>query len=129
MARFDSQQVAAALDAKALHLTEKDLARIAESPDTVTKLIDEFPTAAHKTRRQAKLLLDLLTAERGSIEVRKQAAGALIYLAAPVDLVPDDEEGGYDDDAAVIDLAVQRCQETVRVFCTERQLDPNDYFG
>lgn len=127
MARFEMKQVEAALDAKAAHLTEKDLARIVESRAAVMKLVQEFPADQLRARRQGELLFALLEAGSASIETRKQAAGALIYLGAPIDLVPDDQEGGYEDDAAVIACAIRRCEEAVRVHCAQHDLDSSDY--
>ena len=58
---------------------------------------------------------------------RRWAAGALIYLAAPIDIVPDQEKGGYADDAAVVALAFTRSEGPVRTFCQLRGLDLAEY--
>ena len=52
--------------------------------------------------------------------------GALLYLSAPIDLVPDTEDGGFLDDAAILELAVQNIVEELRAFCERRGLDASD---
>jgi len=127
MAAFTKEQVAAALDAKAAHLTKKDLERIAKNRETVLRMVQEFPDSHGQAKRQAVLLLDIIAAGTAPTEALLQAAAALIYLGAPVDLVPDHEEHGYADDAAIVALAVARIEESVRVHCAERSLDPAGY--
>lgn len=127
MSAFSKDQVEKALDAKAAHLTDKDVARIATSGDAVKKLIADFPPAYEKARRQAELLFDLLGDARVPLETRKQAAGALIYLGAPIDLVPDDEADGHADDAAVVALAIERAESAARIYCAEKGLSLADY--
>ena len=41
----------------------------------------------------------------------------MIYLGAPLDIVPDDEEDGYSDDAAIVGLAVAKLETHVRAYC------------
>jgi len=127
MAAFTKEQVAAALDAKAAHLTKKDVERIAKNKDTVLRMVQEFPEAHGQAQRQAVLLLDIIVAGTAPAESLTQAAAALIYLGAPIDLVPDHEEHGYSDDAAIVALAVARIEESVRVHCAERHLDLKNY--
>jgi uncharacterized membrane protein YkvA (DUF1232 family) len=129
MASFTPAQVAAALDTKAGHLGLKDLERVVAGGDAVRQMLLGFPKEHALAGRQAELLLDLLGAGTAPIESRKQAAGALIYLGAPIDLVPDDDEDGYSDDAAVIQLAVTRTEEALRVHCVERGLDFDEYLA
>lgn len=127
MPAFTKEQVAAALDAKAAHLTKKDVERIAKSRDTVLRMVQEFPDSHGQAQRQAVLLLDIIAAGTAPAEALVQAAAALIYLGAPIDLVPDHEEHGYSDDAAIVALAISRIEESVRVHCAERSLDPTTY--
>jgi uncharacterized membrane protein YkvA (DUF1232 family) len=126
---FSREQVEKALDAKAAHLGEKDLGRIAANPEAVHALIAEFPEKWEKARRQARLLFELVADARVALESRKQAAAALIYLGAPIDLVPDDETDGHADDAAVVALAIERTEHAVRVHCAEKGLPLADYLG
>lgn len=127
MAAFTKEQVAAALDAKAAHLTKKDVERIAKNKDTVLRMVQEFPESHAQAQRQAVLLLDIIVASTAPAEALIQAAAALIYLGAPIDLVPDHEEHGYSDDAAIVALAITRIEETVRVHCAERGLELKNY--
>lgn len=127
MAAFTKEQVAAALDAKAAHLTKKDVERIAQNKQAVASMIAEFPGEHARARKQATLLVELIEAGQAPLEALVQAAAALIYLGAPIDLVPDDEPDGYSDDAAIVALAVERIEESVRVHCAERNLDAAEY--
>jgi len=127
MAGFTKEQVAAALDAKAAHLTKKDVERISKSRETVLRMVQEFPDSHGQAKRQAVLLLDIIAAGTAPTEALIQASAALIYLGAPIDLVPDHEEHGYADDAAIVALAIARIEESVRVHCAERSLDPASY--
>jgi len=127
MAAFTKEQVAAALDAKAAHLTKKDVERIAKNKDTDLRMVQEFPESHGQAQKQAVLLLDVIVAGTAPAEALIQAAAALIYLGAPIDLVPDHEEHGYSDDAAIVALAIARIEESVRVHCAERSLDASSY--
>jgi uncharacterized membrane protein YkvA (DUF1232 family) len=121
MPSFTPAQIQKALDAKSEHLTEADLRRIAESSATVLKMIDDFPESWAKARRQANVLLELLEANlknpKLAWSVLRPAGGALIYLGSPLDLVPDDEEDGFADDAAIISLAIEQLRAQVKAHC------------
>lgn len=116
---FHADQIQKALDSKAERVSDADVARIIELRSAVEEKIAAFPDAQRDAREQANLLLDFLAA-RASTPVTsetKQAAAALLYLSAPVDLVPDHEPGGFDDDAAVLALATGRIRGALRAFC------------
>ncbi len=116
---FHADQVQKALDSKAERVSDTDVARIIELRSVVDEKIASFPDDQREARQQATLLLDFL-AERASAPISsetKQAAAALLYLSAPVDLVPDHEPGGFDDDAAVLALATGRIRSALRAFC------------
>lgn len=116
---FQADQVQKALDSKAERVSGADVARISELRSVVEEKIATFPDAQREAREQAALLLDFLGPRVSaplSAETR-QAAGALLYLSAPVDLVPDHEPGGFDDDAAVLALATGRIRAALRTFC------------
>ena len=127
MASFTQEQIAGALDAKSAHLSEKDVQRISDNRETVLTMINDFPDSWAKARRQATLLLDLASSNLVPLESRKVAAGALIYLGAPLDLVPDDEEDGFADDAAIVGLAISRIEVAVRTYVAERKLNLAEY--
>lgn len=127
MVSFPEGLIENALDAKVEHLAKADIERVAANRDAVMKMIDEFPDDWAKARRQAKLLFELVANQAAPEDALKQAAGALIYLGAPVDLVPDDEADGYADDAAVVGLAVQRISDHVEKYCAAKGLNASDY--
>jgi len=114
---FTSEQIARALDAKAKGLTLDDLARVGASIASVQQKLAEFPPSLKASQARAELLLILVTDPNATFEARKLAAGALLYLSSPLDLVPDHEPGGYSDDAAVVDLAAQRVAQELRASC------------
>lgn len=96
------------------------------------KLIGEFPTKYERARLQATLLFDLI--ESGTAgntnpptDDLKFAAGALIYLGEALDIVPDDQEDGHADDAAVIALAMEKSAPQVRDFCAKTGLNSADF--
>lgn len=127
MVSFPEGLIENALDAKVQHLSAADVERVAQNPEAVNKMIADFPDSWEKARRQAKLLYDLIAEDAAPQDALKQAAGALIYLGAPVDLVPDDEQDGFADDAAVVGLAVQRVADHVRSYCATKGLNASDY--
>jgi len=127
MSGFTEQEVADALEAKSARLTERDVTHVAKSRAAVEKLIADFPEQWAKARRQAGLLLELVSDATVALESRRYAAGALIYLGAPLDLVPDEDEDGFADDAAVVALAVRRCEPAVRTYCVQRSLNAAEF--
>jgi uncharacterized membrane protein YkvA (DUF1232 family) len=132
MASFTEQQIEQALEAKAQRLDQYDIRRISEAKQAVMKMIEEFPESWSKAQRQATLLFDMIeAAATGKLNVHpdelKYAAGALIYLGDPLDIVPDEDEDGYADDAAVVGLAVAKSEAQVRSFCTSRGLNAAEY--
>lgn len=134
MPAFTTEQIEKALSAKSTNLGPEDIRRIADNKDAVMKMIDAFPQGYDKARRQATLLFEMIrAAATGQLSVHpdelRHAAGALIYLGAPLDIIPDDEADGYADDAAVIGLAILKSQAHVRTYCTMMRLDVNEYLG
>lgn len=131
MAKYNEAQVAAALDLKSANLTSDDIARIASSWHAVKKIIGEFPDQYAKTRKQAKALFNLLESKSKGGPVSDAsaatAAGALIYLASPMDIVPDDESEGFEDDAAVITLAIARAKDDLKIWCEKNEKNLEDY--
>lgn len=132
MTNFTREQIDTALRTKSEHLSPDDIRRIAGNRAAVMKMVDEFPEHWAKARRQATLLFDMIeAAATGKAAIHpddlKCAAGALIYLGAALDIVPDDESDGYADDAAIVGLAVAQSDEAIRVYCRARGLDPADY--
>lgn len=132
MPAFTKEQIEKALSAKSTKLGPADIRRIADNKDAVMKMIGDFPESCDKARRQATLLFELIrAAATGKMNVHpdelRDAAGALIYLGAALDIVPDDETDGYTDDAAVIGLAIQKSQVHVRNYCTMMGLSATDY--
>jgi uncharacterized membrane protein YkvA (DUF1232 family) len=132
MANYTEAQIEAALRAKSERLSTADILRIVGAKAAVMKMVDEFPDNRARARRQATLLFDLIeSCANGKLSVRsddlKYAAGALIYLGEPLDLVPDDEEDGYADDEAVVSLAIQKSAAQVRLFCETNAVDVSEY--
>lgn len=132
MASFTQAQIEKALSAKSQNLSPEDIRRVANNKAAVIKMIEEFPAGYDKAKRQAHLLFDIIReTATGKLSIHtddlRAAAGALIYLGAPMDIVPDDEAHGYADDAAVIDLAVHQMSKHVESYCTARGLNPSDY--
>lgn len=118
---FSAEQVKKALDSKANRASIADVRRIAELREAVTQKLVEFPPELGVAREQGALLFAFLEASTSAALTpeTQQAAGALLYLSAPVDLVPDHEPGGYEDDAAVLALAIERIGEALRLFCEQ----------
>lgn len=116
---FSGEQVKRALDSKAERVSSGDVARIVQMRSAVEEKLAEFPPELLEARTQGALLFAYLEsmAQAPLTAETKQAAGALLYLSAPVDLVPDHEPGGYADDAAVVALAVERSRAALRAFC------------
>ncbi len=132
MPSFTRDQIQKALNANSQNLSPEDVRRVSGNKDAVMKMVNEFPEQWAKARRQATLLFDLIrAAATGKINIHpdelKDAAGALIYLGAPVDIIPDDEKDGYSDDAAVVALAVQRTEAQIRAYCELNGLNASDY--
>lgn len=132
MASFTEQQIEQALEAKARRLDQYDIRRISEAKDAVMKMIGEFPDSWAKAQRQATLLFEMIeAAATGKLQAHpdqlKYAAGALIYLGDPLDIVPDEDEDGYADDAAIVGLAIKKSESQVRDFCKARGLDAAEY--
>ncbi len=133
MASFTVEDVHRALDMKSENLGPDDFARIAENRQAVMAKLADMPSSLSRAIDQAKLLLELVVAHQdGSFaappSALAQAAGALIYLASPVDLVPDHIEGeGYLDDAAVVELAVERIGDVLSAFCETKGYDSSRY--
>ena len=133
MPSFTREQIQKALSAKSQNLSPDDIRRVATNKDAVMKMVDEFPAQWEKAQKQAKVLFELIrAAATGKMDVHpdelKEAAGALIYLGAPVDIIPDDEKDGYADDAAVIGLAISKTEKHVRAYCEMAGLNAADYF-
>ncbi len=128
---FTSQQIEDALVLKANELGPEDFQRIASAGQAVKQLLREFPRELSKTRDQAWLLFEMLKSytDRKAISLQSAqlAASALLYIGSPMDLIPDEEEDGFADDAAVVDLAIQRSADDVRKFCELDQRDPSHY--
>lgn len=132
MASFTPDQIDKALSAKSQNLSPEDIRRVANNKTAVIKMIEDFPAEYDKAKRQALLLFDIIReTSTGKLSIHtddlKAAAGALIYLGAPMDIIPDDEADGYADDAAVIGLAIQRMAKHVENYCATMGLNPADY--
>lgn len=132
MASFTKQQIEAALEAKSKHLSDYDLRQISSARDAVMKMIAEFPDSWAKTKRQATLLFEMIeAAANGKLAVHpdelRYAGGALVYLGDSLDIVPDEEEDGYADDAAIVSLAVTKSEGQVKKYCAGKGLSPAEY--
>jgi uncharacterized membrane protein YkvA (DUF1232 family) len=134
MPKFTKEQIATALSTKSEPLSPDDVRRVAKSKEAVLKMISEFPEEEELAKRRAHLLFEMIEAcSTGKLHLHpdelKWAAGALIYLGAPFDIVPDHEEGGYADDAEVIALAIEKSEEQVRAYCKLKEVDPSTFLG
>ena len=132
MASFTPAQIEKALNAKSQNLSPEDIRRVANNKAAVIKMIEEFPAEYEKAKRQAHLLFEIIReTSTGKLSIHtddlKAAAGALIYLGAPMDIIPDDEADGYADDAAVIGLAIQRMAKHVENYCAATGRSARDY--
>lgn len=132
MPAFTPAQIEKALAVKSQNLGPEDIRRVANSKAAVMKMIDEFPPEHAKAKRQATVLFELIRSTSiGKLSIHpdelRAAAGALIYLGAPMDIIPDDEKDGYADDAAVIGLAAKKTAEHIRAYCVTAGLDPSEY--
>lgn len=132
MASFTNEQIESALEAKSKHLNQYDLRQISGAKDAVMKMIGEFPDNWAKARRQATLLFEMIeAAANGKLDVHPDdlrfAGGALVYLGDPLDIVPDDEDDGYADDAAIVGLAVAKSDAQVRKYCESKGLNVAEY--
>lgn len=132
MAKFTQEQIDQALSTKAAHLGPDDVRRIAKNKQAVLTMIGEFPESWDKAKRQARLLFDIIEASAAGRfhahpDQLKDATAALIYLGELLDIVPDDQEGGYADDAAVVGTAISRSAELVRKFCEKQGLNVGEY--
>jgi uncharacterized membrane protein YkvA (DUF1232 family) len=124
MSKFDADAVARALDLKVERLRPEDVQRVAANGAAVQALIDELPRELERSRQQARLLFGFLSANADAVSGPRfsavaQAAGALLYLSSPLDLVPDTEDDGYADDVAILELAVERIRPALEKFCRE----------
>ncbi len=132
MVGFSPDDVVKALDVKVEHVTRGDAERIAKNAPAVQAVIEGIPSELTRSVNQATLLFELIRAhvEEGDqtpFESVAQAVGALLYLSSPVDLVPDHVEYGYLDDAAILELAVQRIAPELERFCRRKSYDPARY--
>lgn len=117
----DAETIARALRTKSDPLGRADLERIVTAPEAVEKLIGDLPASFAAAREGANLLFSFLeeALDREPARVTaamKTAGGALLYLASPLDLVPDQDEGGYEDDAAVVLLALRELGDELTEF-------------
>lgn len=132
MASFTNEQIESALVTKSQRLDQYDIRRIAGAKDAVTKMIEEFPQKWDEARKQATLLFEMIEdAANGKFNAQpeelKFAAGALIYLGDPLDLVPDEDDDGYADDAAIVKLAIQKSAAQVKTYCEVKGRQASDY--
>lgn len=132
MASFTREQIEAALEAKSRHLNQYDLRQIASAKAAVMKMVAEFPESWGKAQRQATLLFEMIeAAANGKLAVHpddlRYAGGALVYLGDSLDIVPDDEEDGYADDAAIVALAIEKSSEQVKTYCAAKGLSVVEY--
>ena len=132
MLKFSPEDVVKALDVKVEHVTIDDARRIAQSSAAVAALIDGIPAELIRSVNHANLLFELICAhvkdgDPTPFESVAQAVGALLYLSSPVDLIPDHAEQGYLDDAAILELAVQRIAPDLKQFCDRKAYDPARY--
>lgn len=132
MANFTTEQIEAALEAKSRHLNEYDLRQISEARDAVMKMVAAFPDTWAKAQRQATLLFEMIeAAASGKLAAHpddlRYAGGALVYLGDSLDIVPDDEEDGYADDAAIVSLAIEKSKDHVRKYCAAKGLNVAEY--
>lgn len=132
MLSFSPEDVVKALDVKVEHVTLEDARRIAQNSAAVAALIEAIPAELVRSVNQANLLFELVCAhvDEGDptpFQSVAQAIGALLYLSSPVDLVPDHAEHGYLDDAAILELAVQRIAPDLKVFCDKKSYDASRY--
>jgi uncharacterized membrane protein YkvA (DUF1232 family) len=132
MASFTQEQIESALEAKSKHLNQFDLRQISSAKDVVLKMVADFPQNWAKAERQATLLFQMIeAAANGKFDVHpddlRYAGGALVYLGEPLDIVPDDEEDGYADDAAIVGLAIAKSESFVRKFCEAKGLNVAEY--
>lgn len=133
MPSFTDEDVERALDLKAQHVRPDDVERVAQNQAAVQALIDEIPESLGSARAQAKLLFDFVSREaeerHAPFPAVAQAVGALLYLSSPLDLVPDSEAEGYQDDAAILGLAVRRIEAELREHCERKGIDPSQALG
>lgn len=132
MASFTKEQIESALEAKSKHLNQYDLRQISGAKGAVMKMVAEFPESWAKAQRQATLLFEMIeAAANGKLDVHpddlRYAGGALVYLGDPLDIVPDEEEDGYSDDAAIVGLAIAKSEEQVKKYCAQKGLDAAEY--
>lgn len=128
MSEFDAEAVRRALDLKVERLRAEDVKRVALNKAAVEALIEELPGELERSRQQARLLYDFLAthadAQAGPMfRAVAQAAGALLYLSSPLDLVPDSEDDGYADDVAILELAVERIRPALEAYCSARGIE------
>lgn len=133
MASFTKQQIESALEAKSRHLNEHDLRQISGAKDAVMKMVAEFPDTWIKAQRQATLLFEMIeAAANGKLAVHpddlRYAGGALVYLGDSLDIVPDDQEDGYADDAAIVALAIEKSKDQIAKYCATQGLTVAEYF-
>lgn len=121
---FTPEQIQKALDGKVSRLTAEDIARVAAAAPLVRQKIAEFPESLSASRARAELLLAFAVEGQDELAALKLAAGALLYLTSPLDLVPDHEPGGFADDAAVVDLAASRLHSDLLAFCARTGRTP-----
>jgi uncharacterized membrane protein YkvA (DUF1232 family) len=132
MTSFTQEQIEAALEAKSRHLNQYDLRQISGAKEAVMKMVAEFPSKWEKSQRQAKLLFEMIeAAANGKLAVHpddlRYAGGALVYLGDSLDIVPDDQEDGYADDAAIVALAISKSVEHVKKYCAAKGLNAAEY--
>lgn len=132
MAAFTQEQIESALNSKSSRLGQEDIRRISGAKAAVLQMVADFPDNWAKARRQATLLFEMIEgAATGKFAAHpdelKFAAGALIYLGDPLDLVPDEDDDGYADDAAIVALAISKSEAQVRKYCEQMGLDSSDY--
>jgi uncharacterized membrane protein YkvA (DUF1232 family) len=131
MMKFSPDDVVRALDVKVEHVTLDDAERIAKNGAAVHALIEGLPSSLIRSVNQANLLFELVCSHVEGDDTPfasvAQAVGALLYLSSPVDLVPDHVEQGYLDDAAILELAVQRIAPDLHRLCERKAYDPARY--
>jgi uncharacterized membrane protein YkvA (DUF1232 family) len=120
---------------EAAAVTERDARRLVEREQELQRKYKSIPGKFNKLVNQVKLLFELVRAyvdgsyRRVPWATIATAVAAVVYVLAPIDLIPDVIPGlGYIDDALVVRFALSMLQSDLAEFCEFKGYDLSKYF-
>jgi len=134
--RATEEQTQEALQQAAAQIDESKLPDVIQKKAQVDEKMANLPGNMVKVINQVALLFEMIN-DYWNKKYREipwtsiaLAAAAIIYIASPIDIIPDFVPvAGYFDDVLIIALAVTAIQQDLRTYCQFKGYDLDKYFG